>query len=191
MVSHIRPAFMMLLLLTVITGLAYPLVITGLAQSFIPAAANGSLVIVNGQVAGSELIGQNWTADRYFHGRPSAAGSGYDGLASSGSNLGATSLKLNERVKADVEKITTGKSAAVPADAITASGSGLDPHITPANAEMQVARVARARNMEEAAVRSVVASATTWSLAGILGEPRVNVLLLNMALDRISSAPNG
>lgn len=191
MISHLRPAFTLLLLFTVITGLAYPLAITGIAQGIFASAANGSLIVKDGQIAGSVLIGQNWTADSYFHGRPSAAGGGYDGLASSGSNLGATSQKLMERVKSDVEKIFASKTGIVPADAVTASGSGLDPHISPANAEMQVARVAKARNMDETAIRNAVTLATMDPIASAFGEPRINVLLLNMTLDRLSLPPNG
>ena len=191
MFAHLRPAFAMSVILIAITGLAYPLAITGVAQGLFPGVANGSLVVVSGQVAGSELIGQNWTADRYFIGRPSAAGGGYDALASSGSNLGATSQKLMDRISADVDKLKAAGVSTVPADAVTASGSGLDPHISPAYAETQIARVAKARNLEEAAIRTAVAQATEPSVAGLVGEPRVNVLVLNLILDRLSSPDNG
>ena len=191
MVSYLRSAFAMLVVLTFITGLAYPLAITGIAQGLFPKAANGSLVIVNDQIAGSELVGQNWTADRYFFGRPSAAGSGYDAQASSGSNLGATSQKLMDRIVTDIEKIKAHGAGTIPADAVTASGSGLDPHISPANAEAQIARIAKVRALDEAVIRHAVAQATEAIMVGLVGEPRVNVLILNLTLDRLSSKPNG
>lgn len=188
MLTHLRPAFVLLILLTVLTGVAYPLAITGFAQIVLPHAANGSLIVADGKVIGSELIGQNWTSDGYFHGRPSAAGNGYDAMASSGSNLGPTSAKLMERVKQDVDALRASGATTVPADAVTASGSGLDPDISPAFALLQVSRVAKARGLDEAALRILVTGATE---DGAVGEPRVNVLLLNMGLDRLSSGGNG
>lgn len=188
MLSHLRPAVVLLVLLTLVTGIAYPLAITGLAQLALTHNANGSQVVADGKVIGSELIGQNWTSDRYFHGRPSAAGNGYDAMASSGSNLGPTSAKLMDRVKQDVDALRSAGAAAIPADAVTASGSGLDPDISPAFALLQVPRVAKARGIDEAALTRLV----TGSIAdGAVGEPRVNVLLLNMGLDRLSSGGNG
>jgi K+-transporting ATPase ATPase C chain len=191
MFAYLRPAFAMSVILIAITGLAYPLAVTGIAQGLFPKAANGSLVVIDDQIVGSELIGQNWTADRYFLGRPSAAGGGYDALASSGSNLAATSQKLMDRITADVERIKAGGAAIIPADGVTASGSGLDPHISPEYAEAQIARVAKARNLDEAAIRNAVAQATESTAAGLAGEPRVNVLVLNLILDRLSSPSNG
>jgi len=188
MLTHLRPAFVLLVLLTLLTGIAYPLAITGIAQVALPHAANGSLIVAGGKVVGSELIGQNWTSGRYFHGRPSAAGSGYDAMASSGSNLGPTSAKLLDRVKQDVATLRTAGSPAIPADAVTTSGSGLDPDISPAFALLQVDRVAKARGLDEAALARLV---TSLVADGAVGEPRVNVLLLNMGLDRLSSGGNG
>lgn len=188
MFSHLRPAAVLLVLLTLLTGVAYPLAVTGLAQAVLPHAANGSLVVAGGKVIGSELIGQNWTSERYFHGRPSAAGNGYDAMASSGSNLGPTSAKLMDRVKEDMDALRASSATIIPADAVTASGSGLDPDISPAFALLQVSRVAKARGVDEAAVRKLVVDATE---DGAVGEPRVNVLLLNMGLDRLSSGSNG
>ncbi|WP_421695464.1 potassium-transporting ATPase subunit KdpC [Aestuariivirga sp.] len=188
MLAQLRPAIILVILLTALTGIAYPLAITGVAQITLPHAANGSLAVAGGQVIGSELIGQNWTSDRYFHGRPSAAGSGYDAMASSGSNLGPTSAKLLARVKQDVDTLRAGGATAIPADAVTASGSGLDPDISPAFALLQVPRVAKARGMDEAALTDAVARAIA---DGAVGEPRVNVLLLNISLDRLSSGGNG
>jgi K+-transporting ATPase ATPase C chain len=188
MLTHLRPAIVLLIALTVITGLAYPLAITGIAQVALPHAASGSLIVADGKVIGSELIGQNWTSDRYFHGRPSAAGNGYDAMASSGSNLGPTSAKLMARVKADLDRLKSGGAPVVPGDAVTASASGLDPDVSPEFALLQVPRVARARGMDEAAVARAVAAAVA---DGPVGEPRVNVLLLNMRLDRLISGNNG
>jgi len=188
MLRQLRPAAVLLVLLTLLTGIAYPLAITGLAQIAMPHAASGSLVLTDGKVVGSELIGQNWTSERYFHGRPSAAGNGYDAMASSGSNLGPTSAKLLDRVKQSVATLRSDGSATVPADAVTTSGSGLDPHISPAFALLQVPRVAKARGIDEAALAKLVSSNVA---DGVVGEPRVNVLLLNMGLDRLSSGGNG
>ena len=176
------------LLFTLITGLAYPLVVTGLARVLFPHQADGSLVEVNGKPIGSSLIGQKFTRPEYFHGRPSAAGNdGYDGLSSGGSNLGPTSQKLVDRVRDDAKKFRAENpqaSGPLPADAVTQSGSGLDPHISPAAAEAQVARVASARNLTPDRLRQLVAAHTEGRTFGILGEPRVNVLELNLALDQ-------
>jgi K+-transporting ATPase ATPase C chain len=188
--SAIRPSLVMLLLFSVLTGLAYPAVITGIAQLVFPAQANGSLLRDGDKVVGSELIGQNFAAPKYFHGRPSAAGKGYDGTSSSGSNLGPTSKALVDRVRADVKAARAGGvTGDVPGDMLTTSASGLDPHISPASARLQIARVAKARGMTEPQVQAMVGGAVEAPLAGILGEPRVNVLLLNRQLDKIGAKP--
>jgi K+-transporting ATPase ATPase C chain len=192
MITHLRPAILMLAIMTLLTGIAYPFAITGIGQLLLPGAANGSMASKDNKVVGSTLIGQAWTSDKYFWGRPSAAGDGYNAAASSGSNLGPTSQKLMDRIKADAERLHQSSTAALlPADAVTASGSGLDPDISPEFATLQVARVAKARELAEDQVKALVAAHVEWPAAGLLGEPRVNVFLLNMALDGLSSAPNG
>lgn len=183
----LRPAITLTLVLCVLTGFVYPGVVTGIAQLIFPRQAGGSLVSVNGEVVGSALIGQPFTQPQYFHPRPSAAGSGYDATASAGTNKGPTDRKLGDtliggRVDSLVAAgvVTKGQ---VPSDMVTASGSGLDPHISPANAYLQVARVARARGADSAAVRQLLDSRIEERQFGFFGEPRVNVLLLNIALD--------
>ena len=185
--KQVRPAILMTLVLCVITGAIYPSVITALAQLLFPRQANGSLVTVNSRVVGSSLIGQPFTKPEYFHSRPSAAGSGYDATASSGTNKGPTDRKLADTLIAQaVDSAIKNDGAAkghIPSDMVTSSGSGLDPDISPANAYLQVARVARARGVDSAHVRALVDAHVQGRQLGFFGEPRVNVLLLNLALD--------
>ncbi|WP_029617268.1 potassium-transporting ATPase subunit KdpC [Pseudorhizobium marinum] len=187
MINHLRPAITLVVAMTAVTGLAYPLAINGIAQAVMPAQANGSLIEREGVVIGSALIGQSFTSDRYFWPRPSATGpEPYNAAASSGSNLGTTSVKLKDRVAGEVARLNaTGMTQPVPADAVATSGSGLDPHVSPAFAEAQVARIAQARGLEPAAVASIVAQHTENPSFGVIGEARVNVLELNLALDAL------
>jgi K+-transporting ATPase ATPase C chain len=187
MTVHIRPAIVVLVLLSAVTGLAYPALVTVIARVVFPTQATGSLIVRNGKVMGSRLIGQPFDDPRYFWGRPSATGPfPYNGASSSGSNLGPTNLDLTTAVAQRVEALRAadpGNTASVPVDLVTASGSGLDPHISPAGALYQIERVARARNVDQAIVRRLVEQHTEGRPLGLLGEPRINVLALNLALD--------
>lgn len=200
MLREIRPAIILLLVLTAITGLAYPLAMTGIAGALFPAQAQGSLIEKDGKVIGSALIGQEFKDDKYFHGRPSATlapdpndsgrtvSAPYNAANSGGSNLGPTSKALADRLKEDVDKLKAeNPNAAVPVDLVTTSASGLDPDISPEAAQFQVPRVAKARSIPQDQLKRIVASNTQGRLLGLLGEPRVNVLALNLALDRASA----
>ena len=200
MLREIRPAIILVIALTLITGLGYPLAMTGLSQVIFPYQSQGSLIERDGKVIGSELIGQTFVGDHYFHGRPSATtgpdpadpsksvSQPYNAANSGGSNLGPTNKALIDRVKADVDKLKQeNPSQPVPLDLVTTTGSGLDPHISPEAALFQVPRVAKARNLAEDRVRQLVSENTEGRTFGILGEPRVNVLALNLALDRIAA----
>lgn len=200
MLKEVRPAILILAMLTLITGLAYPLTMTAIASVLFPERAQGSLIEKDGKVVGSALIGQEFKDDKYFHGRPSATlapdpadssktvPAPYNAANSGGSNLGPTSKALNDRIKEDVEKLKVeNPSMPVPVDLVTTTGSGLDPHISPEAALFQVPRVAKARNMPEDRLRRLIAERTEGRLAGLLGEHRVNVLALNLALDGAAS----
>lgn len=190
MLRQLRPALVMLGLMTALLGIVYPLVTTGIAEAIFPSEARGSLVRVGDKVVGSALLAQAFTGDKYFHPRPSAAGEkGFDATSSGGSNLGPTSKALNERVRGDVEALRKESMGPIPVDLVTTSGSGLDPHISPAAAMLQAARVAKARGLPEERVRALVTECTEGRLLGLIGEPRVNVLLLNLALDEATKAP--
>jgi potassium-transporting ATPase KdpC subunit len=199
MSKELRPAILLLIALTLITGLLYPVAITGLAQVLFPHQANGSLIVKDGNVIGSELIGQLFTDAKYFHGRPSATNkpdpndasktvaAPYNAANSAGANLGPTNKALIERVKADIETLKAeNPTASIPIDLVTTSGSGLDPDISPEAALFQVARVAKARNMPEDRIRDLVKQHSEGRMLGLIGEPRVNVLNLNQALDRLA-----
>jgi potassium-transporting ATPase KdpC subunit len=189
---HLQIALKLVVVTILLLGVAYPLLITGLAQLLFPKQANGSLVTRNGAVIGSELIGQQFSRPEYFHPRPSAAGEGYDATASGGSNLGPTSKVLAERISADGARLSQEnpglRSGDIPVDMVTTSASGLDPDISPANANAQVARIAKVRGLSQDEVRVLIKQATAKRQFGLLGEPRVNVLKLNLALDEGETA---
>lgn len=182
-----RTAIRFTLVTTVLLGLGYPLLVTVIAGVVFPHKAAGSLILKDGQVIGSELLAQSFTSDRYFHPRPSAAGNGYDATASGGSNLAQSNAKLVQRVQGDIDKLSAeNPGKPVPIDMVTTSGSGLDPDITPDNAYFQARRVAKARGLSEDQVRNLIAANTSGRQLGLLGEPRVNVLALNLALDKLA-----
>ncbi len=185
--QFLRPALAVLVGLTLVTGIAYPAAVTLIAQGLFPAQANGSMIVADGHTVGSALIGQSFSDPRYFWGRPSAAGDGYDGMASGGSNLGPTSRTLIERVEAEIDRLRAANgSAPIPVELVTASASGLDPDISPAGAAYQVGRVAAARGLDRSTIEAAVARHTRTPLFGFIGEPRVNVLELNLDLDGVS-----
>lgn len=188
MKTILRPALVLTALLTLVTGVLYPLAVTGIGQMLFPHQAGGSLIVKNGRMIGSELIGQNVTSPRYFHGRPSAAGNAYDAANSGGSNLGPTSKKLFDHVAADAAaRRAENPGKPVPVDLVTASASGLDPDITPAAARYQVPRIAKARGLDPKALERLIAAQTHQPLAGAIGEATVNVLKLNLALDAMAA----
>jgi K+-transporting ATPase ATPase C chain len=190
MKKNLTIAVLMTLVTTVLFGLLFPLVITGLAQVFFPKQANGELLTRNGHIVGSRLIGQTFSSPGYFHSRPSSAGTGYDADNSSGSNLGPTNQSLISRVQGDADRLQPeNPTATIPIDLLTASGSGLDPHISPDAAEFQVPRIAKERGLSEDVVREAIRQHTQSRQFGFLGEARVNVLELNLTLDEISSKP--
>lgn len=192
MLNHIRPALVMVVLFTGLLGVAYPLAVTGVAQAAFPSQANGSLVMdADGKVVGSALVGQAFVQPAYLHPRPSAAGDGYDASASSGTNMGPLNADLAARVKDDTARLKAeNPTGAIPADAVTASASGLDPHVSPQYAALQISRIAKARGVKEAQVREVIESHIEGRTFGVLGQPRVNVLLTNRALDARLGRPD-
>lgn len=184
MIKNFITSILLILVFTVMLGVVYPLAVWSVGQAVFPEKANGSLIEKNGKIVGSELIGQQFSENKYFHSRPSAAGNGYDASASSGSNLGPTSKKLIDRVKTDAESLQSeNPQTQIPADLVTTSGSGLDPHISPEAAQFQIPRVAKERGISEADLQKIVQTFTENRDFGILGEPRINVLKLNLALD--------
>lgn len=189
MLKHVRPALVLLALFTLLTGIVYPLAMTGIGQAAFNQQSNGSPIVRGGVVVGSHLIGQTFTRPEYFWGRPSAAGKGYDGRSSSGSNLGPSSQALADRIKTEAERYGVAPGE-IPPDLLTASASGLDPHISPAAARFQLARVAKARGLQEDVVSRLIDAHVETPSLGVIGESRVNVLELNLALDELGHAPS-